>query len=311
MPKNQVQFQKSLSLPQFQAKYSSEQQCRQALFKIKFPDGFCCPRCNYRDFYRVKHRQGMICARCRKHVSLRANTLMQHSKLPFTTWFAAIYLITQNKKSVSSLYLTRYLGVSYQTAWLLHQKIIEAMRQQEQTNLLQGIIHVDDGYLGGRKSGVRGRGASGKLPFITALSFKNNKPHQLKLSLVPCFSIEAIRSWSKRSIRGGSMVFSDALPGFVGLAHKNIAHKAINITDKPEEKDSLFRSINTIMGNLKRYLLGIHHAVRRVSCARYLDAFAWRFNHRYDLKAAFSAGLGAIMNGAPSTRKKLQVNHCR
>ena len=76
----------------------------------------------------------------------------------------------------------RHLGVTYPTACLLHQKITEAMSQQEQTNLLQGIIHVDDGYLGGRQSGVRGRGASGKIPFITALSFRNNKPHQLKLS---------------------------------------------------------------------------------------------------------------------------------
>ena len=311
MPKNKVQFQKGFSLAQFQAYYASEEQCWQALFKIKFPHGFCCPKCNNGSYYRVKHRQDMICTSCKKHISLRVNTLMQNSKLPFTIWFAAIYLITQNKKSVSSLYLMRHLDVTYPTAWLLHQKITEAMSQQEQTNLLQGIIHVDDGYLGGRQSGVRGRGASGKIPFITALSFRNNKPHQLKLSLVSRFSIKAIRSWGKRSINTGSMIYSDALPGFAGLARDDVTHQAVNISKKPEEKDSLFRSINTIMGNLKRYLLGIHHAVRKESCARYLSAFAWRFNHRYGLQAAFYDGLGAIMNGIPCTREKLRVNLCR
>jgi hypothetical protein len=47
---------------------------------------------------------------------------MKNSKLPFTTWFWAMYVITQSKKSLSSLQLMRHLGVSYRTAWLLHQK---------------------------------------------------------------------------------------------------------------------------------------------------------------------------------------------
>jgi hypothetical protein len=66
------------------------------------------------------------------------------------------------------------------------------MNQQEQTNLLQGIVHVDDGTIGGLQSGVRGRGAAGKTPLITALSFKNNKPDQLKLSLLSRFTKEDI-----------------------------------------------------------------------------------------------------------------------
>ena len=63
------------------------------------------------------------------------------------------------------------------------------------------------------------------------------------------------------------MIYSDALPGFAGLARDDVTHQVVNISKKPEEKDLLFCSINTIMVNLKRYLLGIHHAVRKESCA--------------------------------------------
>ena len=311
MPKNRIQFQKGFSFSQFQQRFGSEEQCWQALFRIKFPQGFRCPYCNCPHYYRIHHRQGLMCTACKKQLSLRAHTLMQNSKLPFTTWFWAMYLITQSKKSLSSLQLMRHLGVHYSTAWLLQQKIIEGMSQHEQTNILQGVVHVDDGYIGGRQSGVRGRGAAGKIPFITALSFKNNKPDQLKLSLLSRFSKEEIAGWSKRFIQHNSQVFSDALPGFSGLARHLVSHTVVNVTRRPDEKDHLFRSINTIMGNLKRYLLGIHHAVRKNFCARYLSAFAWRFNHRYHLREAFYAGLHTIMTSTPCTCKKLQVDLCR
>ena len=59
------------------------------------------------------------------------------------------------------------------------------------------------------------------------------------------------------------------------------------------------------MGNLKCYLLGMHHAIRVDNLARYLAAFAWRFNHRYDLKQAFRDGLNYIKATRPLTLKSV------
>ena len=56
---------------------------------------------------------------------------MEHTKLPLTTWFLAIYLISQAKTSLSSLALKRQLGVSHPTAWLLHHKINRAMADRK------------------------------------------------------------------------------------------------------------------------------------------------------------------------------------
>ncbi len=59
--------------------------------------------------------------------------------------------------------------------------------------------------------------------------------------------------------------------------------------------------INTVMGNLKRYILGIHHAVRAHRVARYLSAFAQRFNNCYNLKDDFSNALTTVINQKPYT----------
>ena len=98
------------------------------------------------------------------------------------------------------------------------------------------------------------------------------------------FSKKAIRLWSKRSIAKGSLVFSDALQGFQAIARPGVQHKSVNISDDSQAKDRLFSAINTVMGNLKRYMLSIHHAIRQRSLKRYLADFSWRFNHQFDLK---------------------------
>ena len=99
--------------------------------------------------------------------------------------------------------------------------------------------------------------AKHRLPIIAALSFHKNKPFHLKLSLVANLSKKAVRLWSKRSIAKGSLVFSDALQGFQAIARPGVQHKSVNISEDSQAKDRLFSAIHTVMGNLKRYILGI------------------------------------------------------
>ena len=301
MPKNIVQFQKGFSLVAFNKKYAKEGQCWQALYVQRYPQGFICSRCDHTEYYKLKRGQSLQCRQCRRQHSLRTGTMMQNSKLPFRLWFLAIYFISQSKKSISSLALKRYLDVQYNTAWLLHQKIMHALKQADDRLILAGIIQVDDGYLGGKRSGVRGRGAKGKQAFLTALSLKNGKPDKVKLSLLPTFSHHHIRQWREKNIAGYSKVFSDGMPAFSAIKTENIEHIVVNISKNPHEKDGLFLALNTIMGNLKRYLLGIHHAVRGHRVARYLSSFAWRFNHRYDLKQGFHTALTTVIKQRPYT----------
>jgi transposase-like protein len=122
MARSGIQFQKGLSLLEFQRLYGTEEQCEAALEMARWPDGFRCPRCN-------SHEHGLVygrrlkryqCRNCGHQATLTAGTIMQATKLPLTTWFLAFYLIGQAKTGISSLELSRHLGVKYDTAWLLH-----------------------------------------------------------------------------------------------------------------------------------------------------------------------------------------------
>ena len=74
------------------------------------------------------------CRGCRRQTLLTAGSVMDRTKLSLTTWFLAIYLVSQDKTGLSALALLRHLGASYRTAWLIHQTLMKtmALRDSEQ-----------------------------------------------------------------------------------------------------------------------------------------------------------------------------------
>jgi transposase-like protein len=169
MSSHQIQFQYGMSIPEFLSHFGTEAQCAEALKRSRWPQGFRCPQCSSTQHYLVTQgaRKLYQCGDCRLQTSLTAGTLMEHTKLPLTTWFLAIHLISQAKTGISALALKRDLGVSYPTAWLLHHKINGAMSRQEAARLLSGAVQLDDAYLGGERSGGKpGRGSENKVPFV-------------------------------------------------------------------------------------------------------------------------------------------------
>ena len=134
MSRSAIQFQKGLSLLEFQRLFGSEEQCEAALEKARWPDGFRCPRCDGHDHGLVYGRRlkRYQCRNCGHQATLTAGTIMQATKLPLTTWFLAFYMIGQAKNGISSLELSRHLGVNYETAWLLQNKILRAMAEREE-----------------------------------------------------------------------------------------------------------------------------------------------------------------------------------
>ena len=127
MKRNQVQFQKGLSLTAFLLRYGCEQQCAQTILHARWPKGFVCPACGSRSHCWLRTRKLFQCNTCKHQVSLTAGTLFASTRLPLTVWFLAIYLLTQSKHGISTLELARQLGVSQNTAWQLKHKLGVAM----------------------------------------------------------------------------------------------------------------------------------------------------------------------------------------
>ena len=158
IPENKIQFQKGQSLPEFLESYGTDQQCEDALFQARWPEGFQCPAYGYEKYCRLRTRKVWQCIRCKHQASLTAGTLFDNTKLPLRTWYLAMYLVTQSKNGISTMDLKRQLGVSYNTAWMVKHKLMQAMRERDDSRPLQGTVERDDAYLGREaRGGKRGR----------------------------------------------------------------------------------------------------------------------------------------------------------
>src|SRR6476646_3160595 len=159
MARNKVQFQKGLSEAQFAVLYGTEDQCREAVMRWRWPSGFVCPVCAGQHHSFVKTRALYQCAACRRQTSVIAGTIFAATKVPLCTWFRAMYHLTQSKGGISSIELGRRLGVTQTTAWKIKHKLMQVMMERDAVKRLTGRIEVDDAYLGGeRNGGKRGCG---------------------------------------------------------------------------------------------------------------------------------------------------------
>jgi hypothetical protein len=304
-------------MPAFLKDFGSEAQCEQALQFARWPEGFRCPRCNgaAHCVLRDGPRKVFQCNACRHQASLIAGTLFQGSKLPLTIWFLAIYLISQAKTGLSALALKRQLGVCYPTAWLIQHKLMQAMAEREDRYLLDGKVQIDDAYLGGERSGGKaGRGSENKIPFVAAVSLsEDNRPLRVRLSPVSGFTLKAIAAWAKNHLKAGSAVFSDGLACFSAVTDAACNHYPTVMAGRKPKDAPEFRWINTVLGNLKTSLSGCYHAFDfQKYAARYLAAFCYRFNRRFDLRSLHQRLLIAAASTKPQPLRAIRLAdiHC-
>ena len=317
MAMNRIQFQPGLSMPEFVKLYGTESQCAQALERARWPSGFRCPRCDHDAHCVLRGATHKVfqCNACRHQSSLIAGTVFQGTKLALTVWFLAIYLISQAKTGLSALALKRHLGVSYPTAWLIHHKLMQAMAQREERYVLDGQVQVDDAYLGGERSGGKaGRGSENKVPFVAAVSLSDDgHPLRTTLTPVPGFTLKSIAQWAKGHLAPGSTVFSDGLACFSAVTEAGCTHQPTVVAGRKPKDLPEFQWINTVLGNLKTSLSGSYHAFDfRKYAARYLAAFTYRFNRRFDLEALPKRLLVAAVSCGPHPQRSIRLaeDHC-
>lgn len=301
---NRIQFQQGMSIPEFLASFGTEAQCAEAVKAARWPNGFRCPRCGVADHYVVDHgtRKLFQCGGCRHQTSLTAGSMMEHTKLPLTTWFLSIYLISQAKTGLSALALKRQLGVSYPTAWLMHQKINTAMSERDSVHRLGGAVQLDDAYLGGERAGGKvGRGSENKVPFVAAVSLDaNGHPMYIKLNLVSGFTLNSIGKWAKASLAPQARITSDGLHCFAAVTEAGCMHMPTVVGALKPRDLPAFKWINTVLGNLKTTLAGAFHSLKYSKYAeRYLGAFAYRFNRRFDLRGLVARLIVDVARSTP------------
>ena len=231
---------------------------------------------------------------------------MAHTKLPLTTWFLAIYLISQAKPACRPWRSSVSFGVSYPMAWLLHQKINRAMATQDATHQLSGTVQLDDAYLGGERTGGKvGRGSENKVPFVAAVSVNDHgHPMFIKLNVVRGFTLKRSASgpspiWHRH--QRTAMVWPASVRWPMPVAFTSRWWSAPRRATCPASSGS------TPCWATKTTLAGAFHALNyRKYAEHYLVGFAYRFNRRFDLRGLVASLIVDVVRAKPIKEKTVR-----
>lgn len=262
----------------FEQRFATEEACREYIVQLRWPEGFCCPRCGHGEVWIMK--RGLYwCHQCDYQVSVTAGTIFQDSRKSLRLWFRAIWYVVNQKHGVSALGLQRVLGLgSYRTAWTWLHKLRCAMVRPGRDRLL-GTVEVDETYIGGKKPGKRGRGAAGKTLVVVAVEDKGNKIGRIRLRRVADASAASLIPAVQESVEDGALVRTDGWISYEKLSSKGYEH--IVVRKDASVGDNLLPLVNRVVALLKRWLQGTHQgAVRPSHLDYYLDEFTFRFNRR-------------------------------
>ena len=136
-------LQNNLSVNRFLEQYGDENQCVDALYRWRWPHGFRCPHCGHDRCCQLTLRKLQQCNRCRRQTSVTAGTVFDSTKLPLTSWFLAMYLMSQGRQGASAMTLHRHLGISYNAAWRMKRKLKQMMARSTLPIALAGSDHQD------------------------------------------------------------------------------------------------------------------------------------------------------------------------
>lgn len=266
------------TLLEFENRFKSEEACFDYLFKLRWPEGFECPRCEHRKAW-VTCRGLYRCEQCDLKTSVTAGTVFQDTKKPLRLWFRAIWHLASQKYGGNALGLQRVLGLgSYRTAWTWLHKLRYAMVRPGRDRLA-GIVETDETYIGGGKPGKRGRGAADKALVVVMVNVIDDTIGRIRLKRVPNASGVSLQSAIKEGIEPGSTVYTDGWNGYSGLPAIGYAHEIIR--DEAVLGENLLPRVHRVVALLKRWLLGTYQgAVQFSHLDYYLDEFTFRFNRR-------------------------------
>ena len=266
------------TLMEFETRFSTEDACRDYLFRLRWPNGFRCPRCSHGKAWRIGPTL-FQCAKCSYRTSVIAGTIFQDTRKSLRLWFRTMWQVTTQKYGANALGLQRVLDLgSYHTAWAWLHKLRRAMVRPGRDRL-SVMIDADESYVGGEKSGKRGRGAEGKTLVFVAVESKDNRIGRIRLKRISDASAQSLEPAIKESVEPGSIIHTDGWRGYNRIGEIGYVHEIVR--DSAEVGTNLLPKVSRVVALFKRWLLGTYQGrVDPFYLDYYLDEFTFRFNRR-------------------------------
>jgi transposase-like protein len=274
--------------------FTNEDKAREYMEFLRWGNaGPACPHCGGSDPYRLtpkagsKTRKGVLkCRVCRKQFTVTVGTVFEDSHVKLTKWVQAIYLIGASKKGISAHQIHRMLGVTYRSAWFMAHRLRYAMTAAPLAAKLAGIVEIDEGYIGGKRKGGRGRTPAdgGRKAAVAVLVERDGRVRAMPMERIDGGSMErAIR----QHVAPGTTLMTDETNIYSSIRVKGqqriagMERKTVNHGSGEFVRGDVYtNTAEGFISLLKRGIVGTFHHIGKGHLGKYVSEFEFRYNAR-------------------------------
>ena len=269
----------AISTFQLFERFPDQEAARLYLEQRRWPDGVKCPICSSGERITVRKAGYYRCNACVEDFTVRTGTIFERSHIPLHKWIYAMYLLVTARKGISSLQLSKEIGITQKSSWFMLHRIREACGKD--LTKLRGIIEIDETYVGGLEANKHeskklkaGRGPVGKTP-VLGMRERGGRTFAMPMDEI---TLESVRHAVFSRIEHGSTIHTDEA-GVYDLDGLFYRQDSINHTMKEYARgDVTTNGIESVFAVLKRGLIGVYHRASAKHLGRYVDEFAFRLN---------------------------------
>ena len=287
----------------------SEDAAHKMLCAMRWPDtdgAPICPNCSCATVYAYRRRRLFKCKACHRQFSATSGTSLAYRKLPVRTLLMAFSAFVNAARGISSLQLSRYLGLHAKTAFVLLHKLRCALTSNFATTCLSGVVEIDGGWFGGhvrpenhrvaRIDRRRRQHQSGKRRCVVVMR-QRGRP---TVTAVAKHEAEAVPIVRRRVVRG-STVHADEARAWDQL-HASFEMKRINHREAYSKDGACTNQAESYISRLRRAEIGQHHHIAGPHLGQYAGEMAWREDMRRNATGTQFNACGRLALSHPSSR---------
>lgn len=304
------------TLLDFQRMFPDESACLHYLERMRWPTGFVCEECaKPGEPFRIAVRPKVLkCRSCQYESSITAGTVMHRSKTSILVWLWAAYLISTQTPGISAMELQKKLGITrYETAFQILHKLRAAMVRPSRDKIgTEWPLELDVIFVGGKtKSGFQG--ITNQAPVVIAVEIRRKEVRsqktkkiikrglagRIRMQKLPNKTAASIDKFAKDCLASGATIISDDGSEFTNLKALGYDHKPVPMLGDRVKMNRTLPMVSRVTANLKTWIDGTFHGVRKKHLQAYLDEFTFRFNRRFYRSVSFQSllGLGTLSTG--------------
>lgn len=265
-----------------------------------------CPRCGSLDAYSIPTRRKFECKGCKHHFSVTSGTIFASRKLAFMDMLAAICILANAAKGVSSLQLSRDMNVQYKTAFVFAHKLREAMASETRGQTLDGEIEIDGQYHGGHirpANLVENRIDRRRAEYQTGTRRVVIVARQRKgrtLTAVVRNEADGVSFIQAIAARGASIHADEA--SHWDVLHDMFPVSRINHSEAYCKDGACTNQAESYFSRLRRMVQGQHHFVSPRHLHQYAAHAAWLEDHRHEDNGAITKRIVGLSMAHPVSR---------